>query len=580
MNLPRLSGWLRCGASFLAGPIVELSVFAAGTPPPTTQLSGLVEKLTEESIAKTALPASQPGSQSIKPPAAQPSTKPIATKINPDSASKKAQARKPSPPLASLPTPKAASGPLRILVVDDDWDNNSPGAKNRLTASDEIFRTLVAAAVGGDAAAWSVVIVERYKDGPGIEQLRNYNVVLWYTGASHGADPTGASTLSREDEKTVRRYLQEVGGSFILVSPGFANNLSYVTSWTDSPHQFLKEVVGSNGLAGFAQRGAGTVRAHDGSTYNVLGKGATGALFSAVNPDGAAIVFTASLDPLKTAKEPVPVAVANPFGGGRFVYVGFTFENIAEKARSNAFGILLDAALGSKGTAGPVAGPTDPVAGPPGANLPPRELPKMPDPGTPTVEVSGTPNRTIVSRTDLPEPAIASPPTTTANDDENSILGTWIASSGSRSTYATINGISGYIKRQYTFNDNGTYTFIIKTFQSTSDRLLLTRESGAFQISGNNITINPDKSVIEAWSKKDGGDKWGGLLSTQKRMAEKTIYTFTKHYFSGIQQWNLVLQADKTTERDGPFSTNTTFENAYYYADISSNNPVIALPGG
>jgi hypothetical protein len=307
--------------------------------------------------------------------------------VSPEHAATKAPPRKPSPSLASLPAPKAASRPLRILVVDDDWDNNEPGATDRLTASDVFFRTFVATAVGrDDAAAWSVVIADRYKDGPGIEQLRDYNVILWYTGASYGADPSGVSTLSREDEKTVRRYLEEVGGSFILVSPGYASNLSYGTAWTDSPHPFLKEVVGVNGLAGFVHRGAGTVQAHNGNSYNVQGKGAPETLFSAVNPDGAAIVFTSKFDPKKTAESAVPVATAHPYGSGRFVYVGFTFENLAEEWHYNAFELLLRAAV--EGTAAPAT---------PGGRT--RVANLQPGPGTPTVQVSGTPVRTVVSWT-------------------------------------------------------------------------------------------------------------------------------------------------------------------------------------
>jgi len=45
-----------------------------------------------------------------------------------------------------------------------------------------------------------------------------------------------------------------------------------------------------------------------------------------------------------------------------------------------------------------------------------------------------------------------------------------------------------------------------------------------------------------------------------------------------LDQWNLVLQADKATQRDGPFSTNTTFNNAWYYSSITVNNPLIELP--
>jgi hypothetical protein len=111
------------------------------------------------------------------------------------------------------------------------------------------------------------------------------------------------------------------------------------------------------------------------------------------------------------------------------------------------------------------------------------------------------------------------------------------------------------------------------------DKILLGKESGKFQISGNNLTVMPDKSVLEAWSKKDGTDKWGNFLSTQNIALEKVTYQFTKHYFSGIQEWNLVLQAGAPTKREGPFSSNTTFDNAYYYTPISANHPLIELPG-
>lgn len=172
--------------------------------------------------------------------------------------------------------------------------------------------------------------------------------------------------------------------------------------------------------------------------------------------------------------------------------------------------------------------------------------------------------------------------TSVATEDKNTILGTW-AKTGSvnpdyHDAYAT--SIAGYTKDQYSFNSNGTYHFVSKTFGMSLPKILLVKESGIYQINGNNITITPQKAVIEAWSKKDGGDKWGKLLTKQNRTLEKVTYQFTKHYFSGIQLWNVVLQSNKVTQRDGPFSNNKTFANAWYYSPISSNNPVIELPGG
>ena len=170
-----------------------------------------------------------------------------------------------------------------------------------------------------------------------------------------------------------------------------------------------------------------------------------------------------------------------------------------------------------------------------------------------------------------------------AGGNAESILGTWgMATSGTvtASDYKNPYSVNnyGYGKGQYTFNADGTYSFVSKTFRMTFNKILLVRETGSFQTSGNTITISPQKSVIEAWSKRDGTDKWGALLTRQNRALEKVTYRFTKHYFSGIQLWNLVLQADKATERDGPFSSNTLFNNAWYYAPISSNNPAIELP--
>jgi hypothetical protein len=169
-------------------------------------------------------------------------------------------------------------------------------------------------------------------------------------------------------------------------------------------------------------------------------------------------------------------------------------------------------------------------------------------------------------------------------EDKTSVLGTWVMGTSGTQKYDdyknpyTANNY-GYSKAQYTFNTNGTYQFVSKTFRQVIDKIILVKENGTYQVSGNTLTIQPQKSVIESWSKKDGTDKWGKLLSTQKRTLEKTVYRFTKHYFSGIQLWNLVLQSDKVTQRDGPFSGNTTFSKAWYYAPVSANNTAVELPG-
>jgi hypothetical protein len=166
-----------------------------------------------------------------------------------------------------------------------------------------------------------------------------------------------------------------------------------------------------------------------------------------------------------------------------------------------------------------------------------------------------------------------------AADGSASILGTWSMTSSSQSSYRVKNGVTNYIRRQYTFNQDGTYTFITRTFDPLMEKILLGKESGTYQISGNNLTVTPQKSVLEGWSKKNGSDQWGNFIDSQNVPLEKVTYQFTKHYFSGIQEWNLVFQAEAPTKREGPFSNNSTFSNAYYYSPISTGHPLIELPG-
>jgi cyclopropane fatty-acyl-phospholipid synthase-like methyltransferase len=104
------------------------------------------------------------------------------------------------------------------------------------------------------------------------------------------------------------------------------------------------------------------------------------------------------------------------------------------------------------------------------------------------------------------------------------------------------------------------------------DKLLLTRETGTYKISGNELTVNPQKSVVETWSKKNGTDNWGKLLSSQSKTLEKTTYQFTKHYSLGMHQWNLVLQANKETQRDGTYNGGTAFSNAWIYSSVTCKN--------
>jgi len=188
----------------------------------------------------------------------------------------------------------------------------------------------------------------------------------------------------------------------------------------------------------------------------------------------------------------------------------------------------------------------------------------------------------VIKKTDpnKPAPAPAKNPDNNSSAANASIAGTWIKSGSVNPSYGNSVswGAGGYTKDQYTFFTNGTYTFYSKSFGYAVTNLIIAKETGTYTLSENKMTILPTSSEVEAWSKKDGADKWGKLVSSQKRPLEKNTYQFTKHYFSGIQQWNLVLQSANPTNRDGSFSTFTLFSNAYYYVPLSPNNTAIELP--
>ena len=172
----------------------------------------------------------------------------------------------------------------------------------------------------------------------------------------------------------------------------------------------------------------------------------------------------------------------------------------------------------------------------------------------------------------------AQPASTGIINDNTSIIGTWGATASDQSSFRVKNGVMNYISRQYTFNPNGTYSFVSKAFDPLMDKILLGKENGTYQISGDNLTIIPGQSVLEAWSKNNGRDEWGKLINTQNITLEKVTYQFSKNYSAGNQKWNLVLQADNVTKRDGPFSGNTSFAKAWYYDPVSANNKIIELP--
>ncbi len=182
-------------------------------------------------------------------------------------------------------------------------------------------------------------------------------------------------------------------------------------------------------------------------------------------------------------------------------------------------------------------------------------------------------NNTITTppaTTDNNQPTNNTPPATsdnnqpTNNTEAPAVIGTWLKTSTSNSAYSQNNGLHQYHKMQYEFNANGTYSFLYRSFSYLPD-IYFAKENGTYKIQGNTITIIPQASVFETWSKENNVDKLGKLKSRQNRKLEKVTYQFSSQYFSGIDEWQLVLQLDHQTERDGPYSVSNSFPNSWLY---------------
>jgi hypothetical protein len=175
--------------------------------------------------------------------------------------------------------------------------------------------------------------------------------------------------------------------------------------------------------------------------------------------------------------------------------------------------------------------------------------------------------------------APAAGPAAALTGDAAKLVGRWQRSGSSSPSYADPAswGTSGYTKSRYEFHADGTYTYTERSFRYSYQNIIIVRENGRFAVAGDTLTITPAKSTITAYKKAGGVDALGAVASTQSRKLETASYKFTFHYFSGIQEWNLVLQADAPTERDGKFSTLKVFENAWYFDQKYVNNDLTAV---
>jgi hypothetical protein len=151
--------------------------------------------------------------------------------------------------------------------------------------------------------------------------------------------------------------------------------------------------------------------------------------------------------------------------------------------------------------------------------------------------------------------APATEPTPAQSTDAPSIARVWTTGS---SVY--VGGVSqGSVKRQYTFNTDGTYEYFRETWGgSTNSSWWFTMfETGTWKLAGDQLSLSPKKVV---------GNEYNKFKKTQKAVkipVEPATYTVKTVWMSGLQMWNLVMTTAKPTLRDGAFASNAAYPNSY-----------------
>ncbi len=109
---------------------------------------------------------------------------------------------------------------------------------------------------------------------------------------------------------------------------------------------------------------------------------------------------------------------------------------------------------------------------------------------------------------------------------------------------------SGYLRKEYAFNANGTYVFRNKQWLTKAPDITFLYETGTYTINGNQLTITPENGKGGFWGKKSSTKDWGPLIKLSDYKLEKTVYT-VEMINDPTYGNSLVIKPTKPTQRDG-----------------------------
>ena len=153
---------------------------------------------------------------------------------------------------------------------------------------------------------------------------------------------------------------------------------------------------------------------------------------------------------------------------------------------------------------------------------------------------------------------------TTSAAANTSIVGLWVINQAEDNGF--INGYrmytGGYMRKEYQFNDDGTYLFRIKHWLTKAPDIMYSFEIGTYTVQGNQLILTPKSGKAGFWAKKSSTKEWGPLKKLSNQKLEKTTYSF--ELISDPTYGNsIVLHTDKPTERDGGQFNDPPYRFAY-----------------
>ncbi len=131
---------------------------------------------------------------------------------------------------------------------------------------------------------------------------------------------------------------------------------------------------------------------------------------------------------------------------------------------------------------------------------------------------------------------------------------------------------SGYLRKEYVFNTDGTYTFRNKQWLTKAPDITFMYETGTYTVQGNQLILTPKNGKAGFWGKKSSTKEWGSLKKSSEYKLEKTIYTF--EIINDPTYGNsIVLRSTGPTQRDGGKfnSANEPYEFRYSYRTLESS---------